>query len=156
MVWIWLVVFGGRKGRTAAIMIPCILFISDKISSAFIKEWVGRPRPCHEIDGVSVIQGIHMLVDCGPGKSFPSSHATNSFAIGTVLSFYYPRLKWVFLTCAALIALSRIAVGVHYPSDIMGGAIIGSLIALFVIWTWRNIEQQLLPSSKQATPDGGK
>ena len=155
MVWIWLLVFGGRKGRTVAIMIPCILFISDNISSAFIKEWVGRPRPCHEIDGVSVVQSIHMLVDCGPGKSFPSSHAVNNFAIGTVFAFYYPRLKWVFFGCATLIALSRIAVGVHYPSDIAGGAIIGSLIALLVIWTWRNIERLLLPSNKQTSPDEG-
>ena len=142
ITWLLLLFAGGRKGRTVAIMIPFVIFFSDKLSSAFIKEWVGRARPCHEIDGASIIQGIHMLVDCGPGKSFPSSHAVNNFAIGTVFSFYYPKWKWAFFSWASLVALSRAAVGVHYPSDILGGAAIGAFIAMLVIWMWRNIERQ--------------
>ena len=106
------------------------------------------------IDGVPIIQGIHMLVDCGPGKSFPSSHAVNNFALGTVLSYYFPKWKWWFFGWASLTALSRPAVGVHYPSDILGGAIIGSVIALFVIWTWRNIEQQFLPPKGTGQTEG--
>jgi undecaprenyl-diphosphatase len=148
ITWVGLLMFGGRRGRTVAIMIPFVIFISDKISSAFIKEWVARARPCHEVDGVSVIQGIHMLVDCGPGKSFPSSHAVNNFAIGTVFSYYYPRMKWVFFGWASLVGISRVAVGVHYPSDAVGGAVIGSVIALLIIWTWRNLEQRFLPPKK--------
>jgi undecaprenyl-diphosphatase len=155
IAWVALLVFGGRKGRTVAIMVPFVLFISDKISSAFIKEWVGRARPCHEIDGVRIIQGIHMLVDCGPGKSFPSSHAVNNFAIGTIFAAYYPRVRWAFFGWASLVALSRVGVGVHYPSDVVGGAIIGFLIALLVIVTWRNIEQRFLPSSDQRKPPEG-
>jgi undecaprenyl-diphosphatase len=156
IAWVALLVFGGRKGRTVAIMIPFVLFISDKISSAFIKEWVGRARPCHEIDGVRIIQGIHMLVDCGPGKAFPSSHAVNNFAIGTIFASYYPRAKWAFFGCAGLVALSRVAVGVHYPSDIVGGAIIGFMIAFLVILTWRNIEERFFMANKQASPAEGK
>lgn len=150
IAWVALLIFGGRRGRTVAIMIPFVIFFSDKISSAFIKEWVARARPCHEVDGVSAIQGIHMLVDCGPGKSFPSSHAVNNFAVGTVLSYYYPRAKWAFLGWASLVGISRVAVGVHYPSDIVGGAMIGALIALLIIWTWRNLEQRFLPPKTPA------
>ena len=145
ITWLLLLIRGGRTGRTVAIMIVPVLFLSDKISSAFIKEWVGRVRPCGSIDGTPIIQGIHMLVDCGPGRSFPSSHAVNNFAIGTVFAYYYPRLKYWFYGWASLVALSRPAVGVHYPSDILGGAIIGTIIALLVIWTWRNLEMQLFP-----------
>ena len=147
LIWVLLLFKGGRTGRTVAVMIIPMLFLSDKISSAFIKEWVGRARPCHTIDGVPVIQGIHMLVDCGPGKSFPSSHAVNNFAVCTMLSYYYPKWKWWFFGWASLTALSRPAVGVHYPSDILGGAIIGSIIALLVIWTWKNFEQRFLSAS---------
>ncbi len=141
IVWLWLLVKGGRAGRTVAIMIIPVIFFADKINSAFIKEWVSRPRPCHEVDGVPIIQGIHMLVDCGPGKSFPSSHAVNNFAVGTVFSYYFPKWKWWFLGWASIVALSRPAVGVHYPSDILAGAVLGTAIALFVIWTWSNLER---------------
>lgn len=141
IVWLLLLIKGGRAGRTVAIMIIPVIFFTDKINSAFIKEWVSRPRPCHEVDGVPIIQGIHMLVDCGPGKSFPSSHAVNNFAVGTVFSHYFPKWKWWFLGWASLVALSRPAVGVHYPSDILAGAALGTAMALLVIWTWRNIER---------------
>ena len=156
IAWVSLLIFGGRRGRTVAIMIPFVLFFTDKISSAFIKEWVGRTRPCGEINGVPIIQGIHMLVDCGPGRSFPSSHAVNNFGIATVFSYYYPRWKWAFLGWAGLVALSRVAVGVHYPSDILGGAVIGSTISLLLIWTWKNLEQQLLPPKKPDAATEGK
>ena len=154
IVWLLLLFKGGRTGRTVAVMIIPLIFLSDKISSAFIKEWVGRPRPCHTVDGVSIVQGIHMLVDCGPGKSFPSTHAVNNFAIGTMFSYYYPKWKWWFLSWASLVALSRPAVGVHYPSDTLGGAVIGLLIALFVIWTWQNIERRFFPSHPTSSGEG--
>lgn len=155
LVWLLLLFKGGPTGRTVAVLVIPILFLTDRINSGFIKELVGRARPCHTIDGAPVIQGIHMLVDCGPGKSFPSSHAVNNFALGTVLSYYFPKWKWWFIGWASLVALSRPAVGVHYPSDILGGAIVGSVIALLVIWTWRNIEQRFI-SSKQTGSPGGK
>lgn len=154
IVWLLLIVKGGRTGRTVAIMIIPAIFLSDQFNSGFIKELVGRARPCHQVDGVSVIQGIHMLVDCGPGKSFPSSHAVNNFAVGTIFSYYYPKWKWWFLGWAALVALSRPAVGVHYPSDILGGAVLGTMIALFLIWVWRNIERQILPMKVVSGSEG--
>ena len=82
-VWLWLLIRGGRRGRTVAIMLVPLLFLSDKLSSSVIKEIVGRPRPCHEMNGLPIMQSIHLLVDCGPGKSFPSSHAVNNFAEAT-------------------------------------------------------------------------
>jgi len=145
-VWLYLVFKGGRRGRTVALMIIPVLVLSDQLNSSVFKSLVARARPCHEIDGVRIIQSIHLLVDCGPGKSFPSSHAVNNFALATVFSFYYRREVWWFVAWASLVALSRPAVGVHYLSDIVGGAIIGVLIAMFVIWTWTNIEAKILPS----------
>jgi undecaprenyl-diphosphatase len=147
-VWLWLIIKGGAKGRTVALMVIPVLFVSDKLSSSLIKEWISRPRPCHEIGGLPVVPGIRMLVDCGPGKSFPSSHAVNNFAVATLFSQYYPRLKYWLFGWAALVAVSRPAVGVHYPSDILGGAVIGSLVALALVAAWREVTARFLPSLK--------
>jgi undecaprenyl-diphosphatase len=64
--------------------------------------------------------------------SFPSGHAATSFAAATILSFAFPRLAPFLFVLAALVAWSRVYVGVHYPLDIIGGAILGILVALAV------------------------
>jgi len=145
-VWLWLIIRGGRTGRTVAVMLIPLIFVSDKLSSAWLKDLIGRPRPCTMVGGTPAIQAIHLLVDCGPGKSFPSSHAVNNFAMATLFSFYYRKLTWAFVGWASLVALSRPAVGVHYPSDILGGAMIGTTIAALMIWTWLNFERRLISS----------
>lgn len=144
-VWVLLIVRGGARGRTAALLLVPVLFCADKLSSSLIKDLFSRPRPCHDIGGIPIVQGIHMLVDCGPGKSFPSSHAVNNFGAATLFSTYYRRWRWWFFGWAALVALSRPAVGVHYPSDIVGGAVIGVCIALAVIFLWTQTARRFFP-----------
>jgi undecaprenyl-diphosphatase len=145
-VWVLLLVRGGVRGRTAALLIIPVLALSDTVSSRIIKELVSRPRPCAEVGGIPMIQGIHQLVPCGPGKSFPSSHAVNNFAVATVFSWYYRKYLWAFIAWASVIALSRPAVGVHYPSDILCGAMIGSAMALLLIVLWNAACRKWLPS----------
>lgn len=151
-LWLVLVIRGGARGRTVAFLLIPVLFCADKLSSALIKELVSRPRPCHEIGGVPVVQGIHMLVDCGAGKSFPSSHAVNNFAVATLFSRYYRRWRWAFYAWAALVALSRPAVGVHYPSDILGGAVIGTCVALALVAIWIWISGRFFPRLSVPSP----
>ena len=139
-VWLWLVIKGGRTGRTAALMLIPLLVVSDQLSSTFIKSLVGRVRPC---DTFSADQ-IHLLVGCG-GFSFPSSHAVNNFSVATMFSHFYPKWRWAFFSWATLVALSRPAVGVHYPSDILGGAVIGACVALLVIHAWSAVERRFFP-----------
>jgi undecaprenyl-diphosphatase len=146
LLWVWLLVRGGVRGRTAALLIIPLLFASDKLSSAVIKELVARPRPCHQIGGVPVIPGIHLLVDCGGGKSFPSSHAVNNFGVATLLTFYFRRWWWGFYLWATLVAVSRVSVGVHYPSDILAGAAIGSTVALAIIGLWTLVQRRFFPA----------
>jgi undecaprenyl-diphosphatase len=144
-VWVLLIVRGGARGRTAAVLLVPVLFCADKLSSSILKELVSRPRPCHDIGGVPIVQGIHMLVDCGSGRSFPSSHAVNNFAVATLFSTYFRRWRWWFFGWASLVALSRPAVGVHYPSDILGGAAIGVCVALAVIFLWTETARRFFP-----------
>jgi len=151
--WLLLVVRGGRRGREAALMIIPVILCADTLNSSIIKGLVGRPRPCHEMNGTAVIQGIHLLVDCGPGKSFPSSHAVNNFAAATVFSFYYRKFAWAFAGWAAIVALSRTAVGVHYPSDIIAGGILGIALAAFWIWVWLKIQKTFFPQEIVVGPE---
>ncbi len=153
--WLYLLVKGGRTGRTVALLLLPLLFISDRLSSSILKDLFVRPRPCHEIGGIPVIQGIRLLVDCGPGTSFPSSHAVNNFAVATLFSYYYRASLPYVAGWAGLVALSRPAVGVHYPSDILGGAIIGIAVAAFLLWSWRTIERRFLPASAPKSGPNG-
>jgi len=151
-LWLWLLIRGGTRGRTAAIMLVPVLVISDQLNSSVIKEIVARPRPCHLVEGVPVMEGLRLLVDCGAGKSFCSSHAVNNFAVATVFAFSYPRAKWAFFGWAALVGLSRAAVGVHYPSDIIAGALLGVLVAWAVLSLWRYIQLHFSNSRPDVSP----
>lgn len=120
----WFILFfkGGRIGKIAAISIIFLVVISDQISSNFLKNFFGRIRPNN------ALTDVHLLVKNTKSFSFPSSHAVNNFAVATFLSKLYPNYKWIFIIIASLVAFSRPYVGVHYPSDIIAGTIIGSLL----------------------------
>lgn len=111
---------GNERGWRVVVVLLVALVVSDQMNSFVLKELFQRPRPCHELFDV------RLLVDCGGGKSFPSSHAVNAGTIAVVVSFFYPRALWGMLTLAALSAYSRVYVGVHYPSDVIAGLILGS------------------------------
>lgn len=138
LLWLLLVFKGGKGGRIAALLlIPAIAF-SDQFNSSFLKHLVDRPRPCQ------VLTNVHLLVSCGSGYSFPSSHAVNNFAGAIVLSYFLPRWTWAFFSFASIVAFSRIYVGVHFPSDVLAGAIIGMICGSLVILFFRAGETWLM------------
>jgi undecaprenyl-diphosphatase len=146
LLWLALVVKGGRTGRTVAILLIPLITASDQLSSSVIKHLVGRIRPC------ATLPDVTLLVHCGSGLSFPSSHAVNNFAAATLFSYYYRRWTWAFVTYASLVALSRPYVGVHYPSDALGGAVIGILVCLALLFLWLQIEKRMIPATEQEQP----
>jgi undecaprenyl-diphosphatase len=65
-------------------------------------------------------------------NSFPSGHSTTAFSLFMALSFLQPKFKWLFLLFASLVALSRVALGVHYFSDILVGSLLGTLTSIYL------------------------
>jgi undecaprenyl-diphosphatase len=127
VILLWMIIRGSRHVKIAAILLIITITVSDQINSTVLKYWLERPRPCH------VLHHVHLLVSCGSGFSFPSSHATNNFAGALLLAFFFPRAKWWFFGIASLVAFSRVYVGVHYPSDVIGGAVVGLFCAGIVL-----------------------
>ena len=146
-LWLFLLVRGGRRGRTVALLLIPVLFCADQLASSVLKPLVGRLRPCHLVNGARVVEEVRLLVDCGPGKSFPSSHAVNNAAVALLFGWYYRRAWPYFCAWALLIMLSRVAVGLHYPSDVVGGALIGAAVAFFWIMLWELVRRRLLPAA---------
>jgi len=131
IIWILLIIRGGRKGRVAAVLLIPVLVMCDQISASLLKPWVARIRPCHEL------LNINLLVGCGGKYSFPSSHATNIAGFGLLFSFIYPRYWIAFCAITILIGLSRSYVGVHYPGDVLCGFILGAIVAVFVFYFYQ-------------------
>jgi len=132
---IWILWKGGRNGRICVLALALTITLSDGINSRLIKPAVNRDRPCNETG-----MYVRSLVPCGNGKSFASSHSANNFAAAVILSFFFIKMRWVFFSIAALVAFSRVYVGVHYPIDIISGAIIGSLIAYLVLFVLKKVK----------------
>lgn len=106
------------------------VFLADLVSSSIIKTTVWRLRPCND---PGLASWIHVLVGYRPqSSSFTSSHATNHFALATYIYITLKPLlgKWgyLFFGWAALIAFAQVYVGVHYPFDVLAGALIGMMI----------------------------
>jgi len=135
--WLLLFMRGGKRGRAAALLLVPLVVTCDQFNSAVVKQIFARPRPCHLVDGAPVVSDIRLLVDCGGGYSFPSTHAFNHFAGAGLLARFFPGWKAYCFGWATLMGVSRICVGVHYPSDVLGGMACGLLMAWIFIFAWK-------------------
>ncbi|CAG0941852.1 undecaprenyl-diphosphatase [Candidatus Brocadiaceae bacterium] len=125
----WLAIKGGKKGRIAAVIAILVVVACDQLGNV-LKDLTMRPRP-----GEGLADAFNPLgLEFKNTKSFPSNHALNNFGIAVFFSGLYKKWAPVLFTAAALVALSRVYLGLHYPSDITAGALLGSGIGyLFVL-----------------------
>lgn len=107
------------------------VLITDQLSSSVIKPYVHRLRPCNNTH----INARLLLSYCGGGYSFVSSHAANHFGMAIFLISFL-RLKFLYgvllVLWAALVSFSQVYVGVHFPIDVIAGAMVGVLIGLVI------------------------
>lgn len=120
-----LILFGKDKLRVVGVEGAVAISISQIIVQ-ILKKSLGRQRPYNVLDNINTF-GI-ILKD----YSFPSGHTTAGFSIATILYLNYPYLVVPALLLAATVGISRMYLGVHYPTDVVAGIIIGTIPALFV------------------------
>lgn len=133
--------YGWRRTLWLLLCIGAVMAVADQLAANVLKPWIGRLRPCAEPE---VAEQARVLVSCGGKWSFPSNHATNHFALATVLTLTWLKDEawaWrlgIFLWAGA-IALAQVYVGKHYPGDILAGALLGSFIAWLGVLAYRRL-----------------
>lgn len=134
----------GKQIWLPLLFVAITVLLTDQTSN-FIKHSVERLRPTHNPQLAQLVQIVN---DYRGGQySFPSGHATNTFGVAVFLFRAIQKRRW-WLTLAifgwcTIMTYSRIYLGVHFPSDILCGAILGTLIALFTSWIFLKIANRL-------------
>ena len=125
----------------AAVVISLVSAALADLACSWLKDVAARPRPCQ------ALEGVRLIVSCPRSFSLPSSHAATSFAFITpyfVLARRFILAGWrvYLLMLASLISLSRPYLGVHYPSDIVAGAVLGTAVAGVMCWIYTKISKR--------------
>ncbi|RLD45002.1 MAG: phosphatase PAP2 family protein [Bacteroidetes bacterium] len=127
--------------------IGLLILAADQLSVHAFKNTFQRLRPCHN-EELKLL--THTVKNCGGQFGFVSSHATNSFALLVFISLLLKRFyKWLppaLLVWGTVIAYSRVYLGVHYPGDVLGGALLGAGIGWMLYFVYQQVELKIYPN----------
>jgi membrane-associated phospholipid phosphatase len=166
-------IWGSPRLKICALMMVLVVSIGDGLIVNSVKKSVLRPRPFVTLPDARLYQlnthdfkiGAGYVAPLPDGslppkanlRSFPSAHAANWFALATVAFLFYRRRAWFMFALAGAVAFSRPYNGVHYPSDVLGGAILGmgySLAILIAVqWLWSTAGKRLFPTWQARLPN---
>lgn len=130
--WIWIllamILLMISRTRKIGLTVLIALLGSLLVNNLILKNLVARTRP------YEVIEGLQLMVSKAVDLSFPSGHSGSSFAAATVIAKMMPKCYGILaLVLAALIAFSRLYVGIHYPTDVLAGVLDGIAIGLLAV-----------------------
>lgn len=167
LVWfpayfVLLVMLAYLFGRRAWLLLPLLgasVALADGISSRLFKPYFARLRPCHDPD---LSATLNLINGCGGQFGFMSSHAANAFALTVFMALVLPQryrlAKWLLLGWALVVSYSRMYLAAHFPSDVLAGAVLGSLLAWGCATLFRRLDARWFGAGKkeilvQPTPD---
>ena len=119
--------------------VAVLITVADQSSVKLFKNVFERLRPCH---CEQIKNYVHILNNhCGGQYGFVSSHATNTFALAVFLArfFNHKSVTILLILWAAVVAYSRVYLGVHYLGDVVGGALLGSFIAFLIYYLFKKL-----------------
>ena len=155
--WIWIpllaviVILDRQKGKLIFLTGITSWGFSSYLSETLLKPFLHRARP---FSVPEIAQQLHLLVPAPPSYSFPSAAASYSFAVASVIFYFYSGWKrWLAILVAVAICYSRAYVGVHYPSDVVGGAFVGIATGVCgTVFAGRWWKQPNVPAKKNVPP----
>ena len=140
-----------RSSLLVVLGVALTILASDQVSSGFIKPLVGRLRPSLDPEFMHLIDTFNNYRS--GSYSFTSSHACNSFAIAMFVSLLIRNkaLSLSMLAWAGINSYSRIYLGVHFPGDILCGAILGTIIGSVTYWIYNTLHHKIEKTSMRIT-----
>lgn len=139
---LWLY-WNGKRAAVVLIGLVLTVALSDVVAHRIIKPFFHRARPDPARMELVLRTQRHY------GYSFPSNHATNCFSGAMYLSSIYPSLRLPLFAATSIVAYSRVYVGVHYPFDALGGAILGLVIGWLVSLAFKRLVWGELPHNSE-------
>lgn len=150
--WTWLPLYvilvalmvwrcGWRRSIVYLLGIAAVITLADQTCATWIRPAIARLRPCSPNNPISEL--IQTVNNYAPGSySFPSCHAANTFALATFLSLALRNrgITIFMFSWAGIVSISRLYLGVHYPTDLLVGALIGSAIAMIIFFICSRIK----------------
>ncbi len=124
VAWLaWRIWINWRRGVPAAAVLGALIGVGDFVG-AWLKLVIGRPRPCQ------VLLNVYELTGCGGAFSLPSNHALNTATAAAFLWVLFPSTRWIGGVLMALVGLSRVYLGAHYPTDVITGWALGGMLGM--------------------------
>lgn len=145
IIWIavGLIMLIPKKTRKCGIMVLAALIVMLVVNNIIIKNLIARPRPC------ATYPELVELVHIPTSYSFPSGHTVSAMAVSFTIITQHKKLGIVAVIMAFLMGLSRLYVGVHFPTDVYGGIIVGAAIAFAVYYAEKKITPVIVKKFKK-------
>lgn len=134
-----------KKTRRDGVMVTCGALIGLAVGNGLLKLLIRRDRPCW------LRPEIDLLVKNPSDYSFPSGHTMHIAILSVILIYNHPKLAYALIPLTLLMAYSRMYLYLHFPSDVLGGLILGVGIGLLVCWLFPKAEKKF--SGRKALPE---